>query len=263
MVAAGTCVYAGYRLSGGVGIGPAVWAVALTAVVAGLGNIINDYFDATIDRVNKPHRPIPSGRLSRRYVLGAYAVGTAAVTALMPFVLPAGLFVFMAVWEGLLYLYAGKAKRMFLVGNVLVGAVCASAFVVGAAVAGAWSEVAFPFCFAFAFVLAREFIKGSEDVEGDRPAGANTLAVRYGAEKAGQWGSALLLVCVLAAPVPALAGDFGHLYGILVTLLVVPGMVASSYLVLSRPERKAYNRASWILKVEMLIGILVIGLGRG
>ncbi len=263
MVAAGICVYAGYRLSGGVGIGPAAWAVALTAVVAGLGNMINDYFDAAIDRVNKPHRPIPSGRLSRRYVREAYAAGTAAATVLMPFVLPTGLFVFMAVWEGLLFFYAAKGKRMLLIGNVLVGAVCASAFVVGAAVAGAWSAVAFPFCFAFAFVLAREFIKGAEDVEGDRPAGAATLAVRFGTEKAGEWGSALLFVCVLAAPVPALAEYYGRLYGVLVGLLVVPGMLASSFLVLSRPERNVFNRASWILKVEMLVGILVIGLGRG
>lgn len=28
------------------------------------GNVINDYFDYKIDLINKPQRPIPSGRIS-------------------------------------------------------------------------------------------------------------------------------------------------------------------------------------------------------
>jgi geranylgeranylglycerol-phosphate geranylgeranyltransferase len=263
MVAAGACVYSGYRLSGGAGIALAVWAAALTALVAGLGNLINDYFDAEIDRVNKPQRPIPSGRLTRRYVRRVYAAGTAIATMLIAVLLPLGLFVFMTVWEGLLFLYAARAKRGFLIGNFLVAAVCASAFAVGASVAGALSSVTFPFCFAFFFVLAREFIKSAEDVEGDRLAGASTLAVRGGARKSAEWGALLILACVLAAPVPAVAGAFGRLYGTLVMLLVVPGMLTAALLVLARPERAIFNRASWILKIEMLIGIVVMGLSRG
>ena len=30
----------------------------------GGGNVINDYFDHKIDAINKPNRPIPSGRIS-------------------------------------------------------------------------------------------------------------------------------------------------------------------------------------------------------
>ena len=32
--------------------------------ITGAGNAINDYFDLEIDRVNRPRRPIPSGRMS-------------------------------------------------------------------------------------------------------------------------------------------------------------------------------------------------------
>ncbi|HHQ45229.1 MAG TPA: hypothetical protein ENN13_03725, partial [Candidatus Altiarchaeales archaeon] len=43
-----------------------LFAAALSAslILAG-GNGMNDYFDFEIDRVNKPERPIPSGRITR------------------------------------------------------------------------------------------------------------------------------------------------------------------------------------------------------
>jgi hypothetical protein len=70
-----------------------------------------------------------------------------------------------------------------------------------------------------------------------------------------------LLVCALAAPVPTLAGYFGRAYGVLAELLVVPGVLAAACVVLRSPGKKAFNRASWILKIEMFLGIIVMGFG--
>ncbi len=38
-------------------------------LVTGAGNAINDYFDYEIDRINRPRRPIPSGRVNRKTAL--------------------------------------------------------------------------------------------------------------------------------------------------------------------------------------------------
>ena len=47
--------------------GPVMASLFLAAVlVTGAGNAINDYYDAAIDAVNRPERPIPSGRVSER-----------------------------------------------------------------------------------------------------------------------------------------------------------------------------------------------------
>jgi geranylgeranylglycerol-phosphate geranylgeranyltransferase len=259
MVATGACVYTAFHLSGGRGIGPAVWPVVFTALVAGLGNLVNDVFDTGIDRVNKPRRPIPSGRLSTKHVLRVYAWGTVLVTIVMFFLLPGRVFALMAVWEALLFLYAARFKRTPLVGNVVIAAVCASAFMVGALITGAYAVLVFPACFAFALVMGRELVKGAEDVEGDGLAGARTLAVRFGPARAAQWGAMTLLACVLAVPVPTLVGYFGRAYGVLAELLVVPGVLAAACLVLRSPGKKAFNRASWILKIEMIAGIVVMG----
>jgi hypothetical protein len=49
---------------------------------------------------------------------------------------------------------------------------------------------------------------------------------------------------------------------LLIELVVVPGILAATYLVLRFPKRVMFNRAAWILKIEMFLGIVVIGLGR-
>lgn len=261
MVAAGACVLSAYHLSGGRGLGPVFWPVLFTALVTGLGNLVNDFFDSGIDRVNKPRRPIPSGRLSAPDALRVYLWGTVLVTAGMAALLPGRIFALALVWEALLFVYAARVKRMALAGNIVIAAVCASAFMVGALVTGEYGALAFPAAFAFVLVMGRELIKGAEDVEGDRLAGARTLAVRYGAARSAKWGAMLLFVCAAAAPLPALAGYFGRTYGLLAAFLVTPGVLAAAVLVLESPGRRAFNRASWVLKVEMFVGIVVMGFG--
>jgi len=79
-------------------------------LITGAGNAINDYFDAGIDAVNRPDRPIPSGRLKKGYaykfsillfasgILTAYFIGT------IPFLI--------ALFNSLLlYFYAFSLKR--------------------------------------------------------------------------------------------------------------------------------------------------------
>ena len=41
-----------------------IFAAVAAALQLGAGNAINDYFDREIDKIGKPLRPIPSGRIS-------------------------------------------------------------------------------------------------------------------------------------------------------------------------------------------------------
>ena len=60
----------------------------LSAPAPGGGNIANDISDAGIDAVNKPRRPIPSGRLSIRAARVWYAALSAILVALATILLP-------------------------------------------------------------------------------------------------------------------------------------------------------------------------------
>jgi geranylgeranylglycerol-phosphate geranylgeranyltransferase len=189
-------------------------------------------------------------------------IGTAVVTAAMPLFLSPSLLGLLVGWEAAVFLYAARAKRVTLLGNLIIAGVCSSAFLAGAMIVGSYGVILFPLGFAFVFVLGRELIKGAEDVEGDAQAGAATVAVRYGVQRAVFWGSMLLFLCVIAAPLPALLRYFGRTYGLLAEIFLVPGMLVAAFLVLRYPVRATFNRASWILKIEMFVGLILFGLGR-
>ena len=56
-----------------------VIAALVVGLVCSFGFMINDYHDATVDRISKPHRPIPTGVVSRRAALGlAFFLATVA-----------------------------------------------------------------------------------------------------------------------------------------------------------------------------------------
>jgi geranylgeranylglycerol-phosphate geranylgeranyltransferase len=48
------------------------------ALIDAGGNIINDFFDVEIDKINKPKRPIPSGLISRKLALYLYIFTTSS-----------------------------------------------------------------------------------------------------------------------------------------------------------------------------------------
>ncbi|HEY6625870.1 MAG TPA: UbiA family prenyltransferase, partial [Ignavibacteriaceae bacterium] len=63
----------------GYGIELNVFLAALSAsLVMASGNIINDIYDIDIDRVNKPSRPLPSGKISIKEAYILYFVFIAA-----------------------------------------------------------------------------------------------------------------------------------------------------------------------------------------
>lgn len=262
MIAAGGSVVAGYVLSGGRSPGEIILPFVFTAMITGLGNLINDYHDRDIDRVNKPARPIPSGRLNPRDVLVTYIVGSIATTAVMAFVLPTAMVLLVLAWEVLLWLYARTGKRVAVVGNITIAGIAASAFLAGAIPTGNFAATSFPALLAFLLVFGRELFKGAEDIEGDRGAGATTIAVRFGPAKAAYLGAMSLFLCVLVTPVPALIEYYGPAYALVMELLFVPGVLYAAYLAVRTPERDVLHRASRILKIEMFCGIVAMALGR-
>lgn len=261
MLAAGLCVAAGYHVAGGESAGVAAAGGAVAALVTGAGNVINDFYDHDIDRVNKPRRPLPSTRLSRRAALWFYAVlGLAALGAGVA-LLPVAVAALVVAWHAALFAYAAFLKRVFVAGNLLVAAVTSSAFIAGAMLADNPAEASVPFVIAFFFVLSRELVKGAEDVQGDTGGGVATLAVVLGTDRAAEVAAVMMLALAMVIPLPALLGFYGPEYFWTMALLVVPGLVGGAYLMLTRPGRRTFTRVSWMLKAGMFFGILAIAMG--
>jgi geranylgeranylglycerol-phosphate geranylgeranyltransferase len=173
-------------------------------LITGAGNAINDYFDIEIDRINKPERPIPSGKIGLRtalyFSLALFAIGT-LLAATINFACGAIAF----VNSLLLIYYASTLKRTALLGNIAVGYLTGSTFLFGGAVffeQGGIEGVIILFLLASLATIAREIVKDIEDIEGDKEDGACTLPILIGAKKAAYIASFIGLIAVLASPLP-------------------------------------------------------------
>lgn len=175
-------------------------------LVTGAGNAINDYYDVEIDRINKPNRPIPSGRISipaaLYFSLALFAAGTACAFLIN---VPCGL---IALFNSLLLIYyASTLKRTALLGNLTVGYLTGSTFLFGGAVffeREGLESVFVLFLLATLATVAREIVKDIEDMDGDMKDGARTLPIVIGAGRSAYLAASIGLVAVLASPLPYL-----------------------------------------------------------
>ena len=154
-------------------------------LVSGAGNAINDYFDIRIDSINRPERPIPSGRVKLKEALYfsylLFVLGT-----LLAFSINVVCGIIALFNSILLIFYAKTLKGTPLLGNLSIGYLTGSTFLFGASVFGFGGLKALFVLFLLAAlaITAREIVKDIEDMEGDRTEGADTLPLRIGAKKA-------------------------------------------------------------------------------
>ncbi|MXR41004.1 geranylgeranylglycerol-phosphate geranylgeranyltransferase [Halobaculum sp. WSA2] len=212
-VAAGALTFVGSFVAGGLGTPWAVaFAVIATAAATGAGNAVNDYFDRDIDAVNRPNRPIPSGRVSARAAAGfaatLFAVATAAALSLPPLALAIAVVNLLA-----LLAYTQLFKGLPVVGNVVVAYLTGSTFLFGAAAVGPIAPPTWTlFGLAATATFAREVVKDVEDVAGDREEGLRTLPIVVGEGPALALATVAMAAAALGSVVPYVDGTFGPAY---------------------------------------------------
>lgn len=76
-------VLAGYALAGRANPSVLPWLLAATACLYAGGVVLNDYFDRHLDKIERPERPIPSGRVPPRAasILGVLLLASGIVLA--------------------------------------------------------------------------------------------------------------------------------------------------------------------------------------
>lgn len=97
-----------------------MWLLLSTAGLYGGGVVLNDYFDAALDATERPERPIPSGRVSRRNagILGAILLLIGIAAAAMVSMLSAGIAFAIALWVVTYDIYG---KHHSILGPVNMG----------------------------------------------------------------------------------------------------------------------------------------------
>ncbi|GIX06915.1 MAG: prenyltransferase [Candidatus Poribacteria bacterium] len=239
----------------------AAGAVATAAVLAA-GNALNDLRDLEIDRINRPERPLPSGRLRPveaglfAAVMGLIGIALAALVDLAAGGLAVGAVL-------LLILYAWRLKGTPLWGNLLVALLSAGAYLAGGIAVRAPGKAGAPALFIFFFSLVRELLKDVEDVAGDRIGGARTAAVVWGERRAVSIAAAVGALGILFTIVPFLLQwrGFGVRYLIAVVLGVDLIVAVALFQTVRRPEPAVAGSAQRWLKRSMILGLIAILVG--
>ncbi len=222
-------------------------------LVSGAGNAINDYFDIKIDSINRPERPIPSGRVKLKEALYfsylLFALGTALAFSINPV---CGL---IALFNSLLLIfYAKTLKGTPLLGNLSIGYLTGSTFLFGASVFGfeGLKTLFVLFVLSALAITAREIVKDIEDMEGDKIEGADTLPLRIGARKASYLAVLIGFLAVFLSPLPYLMSVLGLRYLYLV-LLADLGFLAAIHQILVRNNPA---KSSKMFKIAMFFALL-------
>ncbi len=230
-------------------------------LIAGGANVINDYYDIEIDKINKPHRPIAAGLITQKegfvYSLILYFVGI-----IFGWLVNWQAFVVSIFSSVLLFLYSAKLKRTVLWGNLSVSLATALAFIYGGIAVNRLSYAIIPAVFSFLYHLGREIIKDVEDVEGDKADNIITFPIKFGEILALKLATLVYLVLIILTIVPFILKIFGLYY-----LIIVIGVVdlVVTYVLFSmwknyQPDH--LSRLSIILKLNMFAGLVAIYFGR-
>jgi 4-hydroxybenzoate polyprenyltransferase len=173
-------VLAGYAVAG-LGHPRALpWLLGATACLYAGGIVLNDVFDRNLDAVERPERPIPSGRVrtSTAVWLGA---GLLAAGVLLASRTNAEATLVAAAIATAVLLYDGLSKRNALLGPMNMGTCRALNLLLGvaavpAALATGWPLAAIP----FVYITAITALSRGEVAGGTRPTALISLALLIG-----------------------------------------------------------------------------------
>jgi len=237
----------------------------MAAVLNAASNALNQIYDLEIDRVNKPKRALPSGRLS---IADAWVFTwmTYAVALLLAWLVAPGgrheCFVLVLVATVITFLYSAppfRTKRLGIWANVTI----AIPRGVLLKVAG-WSSIKtivgvepwYIGAIFGLFLLGASTTKDFADMEGDARGGCRTLPIEFGVRRAAWMISPSFVVPFLMIPVGAWTGILTGQFWLLQTLGVTMTAygVYVCYLMLRRPEELAVdeNHVSWAHMYRMM-----------
>ncbi|MDP3485296.1 MAG: UbiA family prenyltransferase [Methanobacteriaceae archaeon] len=228
-------------------------------ISTGAGNAINDYFDHKIDAINRPERPIPSGRISLK-TAGIYSLLLFVVAIIIGFIigLLPGIIVFFS--SLLMVYYAYSLKTKCLIGNISISFLTGMSFVLGGVVVNELLISIYLGFFAFLMTMAREIVKDMEDMEGDKMEGASTLPIVYGKKVSSIIAAFFMILASLASPALYFLGIFNILY-----LLVLAGGIViflrGAVLILKDQSTENTKKISKQIKIGMAVVFLAFLIG--
>lgn len=230
-------------------------------IVTAAGNIINDYFDVEVDRINRPYRELAQGNISSQSVLILFlALSVSAFLLSLRFKFNISIIVLLTIF--LLFLYSFKLKQISLVGNFTVSFLTGFAFIFAGVIVGNVNDSFIPAVFAFLINFNREIIKDAEDIEGDSKIGLKTFPIKFGIGASKYLILTVSVSLLLFTIVPFIFKIYRIEYFLIVMVFVNPILVYSIKSLFEDSSKKNIGKISRLLKACMFAGLFAIYFGK-
>jgi len=235
-------------------------------LIAGSGMVINDIYDykSGIDIINRPERPLPSERLTVKQAIIIYSVTLSIgiiISIIHSVIFELGfLNIILAVFFGFIgWLYAAWGKKSGFFGNIIVSVSFSIGLIYGAVLNNSAIPLYIYFFFSTSFflLLAREIIKGCEDIEGDKEQGVKTLAIQIGIKKATLFSMISALLAILFFVLPLFTPIINP---ILFLISMICGLVIVIFAIILMLKKnlvkKDFSKISLLLKIGAFLGLI-------
>ena len=190
--------------------------ILTTMFIAASGYVINDIYDYEIDLINKPQKVIVGKQISEKEAWIIYwwiiAIGGIIASYLAYVIQDFKQLLIYPLAILMLWAYAKKWKKSFVVGNLVVAVYCALVpgiiwYAERAAFFDLWNTNKSKALFvknvfigyavmAFLTTVWREIIKDMEDVEGDKAHGSSSIPAKYGMSLAQKMASVFGVIVI-------------------------------------------------------------------
>jgi 4-hydroxybenzoate polyprenyltransferase len=202
--------------------------VTASALIIAAGYIINNFYDAEKDLINKPRKSMLDRLVSQRTKLSAYFVLNFLSVLLASYVSFKAVLFFSSYIFGI-WLYSHKLKKRPFVGNFVSATLAITPFfVVFVHYKNFETGIFVHAIFLFLLILAREMIKDMENMAGDMAQDYRTVPILYGESFSKKCISLLILLTLVPSLSLILKFDVGYMYlyfmgaiGLLVLFLVL------------------------------------------
>jgi len=154
--------------------------VLASAVAIAAGYIINNFYDAEKDLINRPKKSMLDRLVSKRTKLTTYFILnfiSVAIASIVSF----NSFIFFSAYIFGIWFYSHKLKKIPFIGNLTSAVLAITPFFAVFIYYKNLSSVIFVHAaFLFLLILIREFIKDLENIKGDLAQDYKTIPVMYG-----------------------------------------------------------------------------------
>lgn len=230
--------------------------VLASSLTIASGYIINNFYDAQKDLINRPKKSMLDRLVSQKTKLYVY-FGLNALVTLLAFLVSWRAAVFFSVYIFLIWFYSHKLKKYPLIGNLTAALLAVLPFFGILMYFKNFYEVIFAHAtFLYLLILIRELIKDLENIKGDLVADYRTIPVMFGEKASKSIITALTFLTILPVYLLIEVYDVGYMdiyfyAGMIVIILFLMQLWKAE-------SQKQYLQLHNILKLLIVAGVFSI-----